>query len=153
MTKKVLSTGDGTLDWEDAADGDFFYIGDELFEVNHVGKVYISVRDSRGETREYAVKDFTFLGLTLQREVEDHPNGIIPTRDGAIIQIGDVVYQAVYEKSGGRTWTSGVLYHDIVTSEGLQATADKHGFTEYVPKTSEPESATIHTWYEAEKEN
>ncbi|MCT2042629.1 hypothetical protein M3D15_04675 [Pseudoclavibacter alba] len=136
--KKTISTKDGTLKWAAARAGDMLRLGESRFKVVEVSAVgttelYVGINDPYVILSQAAWSE---LGAHLERDVEEHPHGLLPTEKMAHIVLGDGRHLVNVSRSGG--W----LERDSVwhSREAAQELADMHGFVRLVPE-SEVEAA------------
>lgn len=132
--KKTISTKDGTHKWEDAREGDFVVINKARHEVTRGVDGVLTARPSI-EFRPVVMHYWQSIGAYLERDEEEHPNGLLPTEEHAIVLCGGDAYQRTF-------WGGWRLpgQEGAVPNEELQQFADAHGFTRLVPETEVEEA-------------
>ena len=92
----------------------------------------------------------SLLGITAYREVEEHPNGIVPSEQGSMIQLGDGTRALLADPPGAPAeWmvTHPDGMYEWASNEDVQALADEHGFE--VAQWGTPGTATPEEWAES----
>lgn len=155
VSKRTLSTKDGTHSWDDAQEGDVVCVNDERFEVRRwVPGTGLCVEGSLdGQVMNVPLYHVRAMGAHLERDVEEHPNGVVPNEPMLHVVFGNGEHAMNLARGYNRPWAVPLGGGDWawMTHAQVQALADEHGFVRLVPEI-EVETARVEGWKQGIRE-
>ena len=111
----------------EAKEGDRVRLGEKTFPIEVAGEDNILIRYEHGTMWANGFL-LTVLGAVFEREVEDHPHGLIPAKRGAVIRIGEYVFENHDAK-----WAQ-IGVEALFSHETVQMCSELNGFEVLWPK-------------------